>query len=267
MSYNVAISVLRLGGWKKERGGCVRNIGHEHDFCQAQKAENTDPRTNYVAKYATARGHLTPPFEPPPLVQFSPHCRICGGHLRKLSSLNGQHWPRCFLNCARDCKRSLTVSKKAPTVSKKASSFRKTPFGTLRIRWPILQRMAKGGGIKGGIWKHPDFWIKGFQAFFKHFSGIFRGSGAMKNAWKFLDSRIRVFSGIFQGLFRLKRAFSNPPFCAPTLCHLPNPRGVPLGPLLGNEHLMSRPCLGKISAITDMDRQLTDNTKPSLTRR
>ena len=27
--------------------------------CQAQKAENTDSRTNYAVKYATARGHLT----------------------------------------------------------------------------------------------------------------------------------------------------------------------------------------------------------------
>ena len=25
---------------------------------QAQKAENTDPRTNYAVKYATAHGHL-----------------------------------------------------------------------------------------------------------------------------------------------------------------------------------------------------------------
>ena len=24
-------------------GGCVRKIGHEHEFCQAQKAENTNP--------------------------------------------------------------------------------------------------------------------------------------------------------------------------------------------------------------------------------
>ena len=30
------------------RGGCVRNIGHKHAFCRAQKAENTDPRTNYA---------------------------------------------------------------------------------------------------------------------------------------------------------------------------------------------------------------------------
>ena len=28
------------------------------DFCQAQMAENTDPRTNYAVKYAAARGHL-----------------------------------------------------------------------------------------------------------------------------------------------------------------------------------------------------------------
>ena len=25
------------------------------DFCQARKAENTDPRTDYAVKYATAR--------------------------------------------------------------------------------------------------------------------------------------------------------------------------------------------------------------------
>ena len=33
-------------------------MGHEHELCQAQKAENTDPRTNYAVKYATARDHL-----------------------------------------------------------------------------------------------------------------------------------------------------------------------------------------------------------------
>ena len=39
-----------------ERGFCK---GKEyHYFCQAQKAENTDPRTNYAVVYATARGHL-----------------------------------------------------------------------------------------------------------------------------------------------------------------------------------------------------------------
>ena len=47
-----------MGGWRKGRGGCVRNIGHKHDFRQAQKTENTDPRTNYAVKYATACGHL-----------------------------------------------------------------------------------------------------------------------------------------------------------------------------------------------------------------
>ena len=44
---------------KSNTGGSVRSIGHEHDFCQAQKVENTDPRTNYAVKYVTARGHLT----------------------------------------------------------------------------------------------------------------------------------------------------------------------------------------------------------------
>ena len=58
MSHSVAISVFSLGGWRKGRGGCVRNIGHEHDICQAQMAESTDPRTNCAVKYATARGHL-----------------------------------------------------------------------------------------------------------------------------------------------------------------------------------------------------------------
>ena len=52
MSYSVAISVLSLRGLE-EGGG-----GHTHDFCQAQKAENTHARTNHAVKYATARGHL-----------------------------------------------------------------------------------------------------------------------------------------------------------------------------------------------------------------
>ena len=59
VSFGVAISLFSLGGWMKRRGGCVRSFGHEHDFCQAEKAENTDPRTNYAVKYATVRGHLT----------------------------------------------------------------------------------------------------------------------------------------------------------------------------------------------------------------
>ena len=50
--------MFSLRGWGKGRGGWVRNIGHGHDFCQAHKAENTPPRTNYAVKYATARGHL-----------------------------------------------------------------------------------------------------------------------------------------------------------------------------------------------------------------
>ena len=37
----------------KGRGGCVRRFGHEHDFCQAQKAENTDPRANYAVRVYT----------------------------------------------------------------------------------------------------------------------------------------------------------------------------------------------------------------------
>ena len=45
----------------KGRGGCVRSFGNEHDLRQAEKAANTDSRTNYAVKYATARGHLTNP--------------------------------------------------------------------------------------------------------------------------------------------------------------------------------------------------------------
>ena len=59
VSYRVPISVLSLGWFEEGRGGCVRNFGHEHHVCQAQKAENTDPRTNYAVNYATARGHLS----------------------------------------------------------------------------------------------------------------------------------------------------------------------------------------------------------------
>ena len=39
MSYSVAISVFSFKGGRKGRGGCVRNIGHEHEFCQIQKAK------------------------------------------------------------------------------------------------------------------------------------------------------------------------------------------------------------------------------------
>ena len=42
----------------KGRGGCVRSFGHEHDICQAEKAENTDPCSKHAVNYATARGHL-----------------------------------------------------------------------------------------------------------------------------------------------------------------------------------------------------------------
>ena len=46
----------------KGRGGCVRSFGRKQDLCQAETAENTDPRTNIAVKYATARGHLRPGF-------------------------------------------------------------------------------------------------------------------------------------------------------------------------------------------------------------
>ena len=65
MSYSVAISVFSLRGLRKGRGGWARNVGHEHDFCRAQKAENTDPRTNSAVKYATARGNLKSEDEKP----------------------------------------------------------------------------------------------------------------------------------------------------------------------------------------------------------
>ena len=48
----------------------------------------------------------------------------------------------------------------------------------------------------------------------------------MKNARKTFTSKIRVFSGGFQVFFRLKRAFSNPPFCAPAL--LPSFKYLPI---------------------------------------
>ena len=54
------LSVFSLWGLREGRGGCLRNHGHEHDFCQAQKAKTPIPaRTNDAVKYATARGHLT----------------------------------------------------------------------------------------------------------------------------------------------------------------------------------------------------------------
>ena len=83
------MSVFSLGGWRKGRGGCVRSIGHEHNFCQAQKAENTDPSTNYAVKYATAHGHLRD--EDLPMVFFGGGGRLIlililspDWHLRKM---------------------------------------------------------------------------------------------------------------------------------------------------------------------------------------
>ena len=70
--------MFALGGWRKGRGGCVRHIGHKHDFCQARKAENTDPGKNYAVKYATARGIMDAPFADTLLV-FARSCRKFGG--------------------------------------------------------------------------------------------------------------------------------------------------------------------------------------------
>ena len=42
---------------RKGRSGCVQTLDTKR--CQAQKAYNTDSRTNYAVKYATARGHLS----------------------------------------------------------------------------------------------------------------------------------------------------------------------------------------------------------------
>ena len=50
VSYSVAISVFLWGVGGRE--------GVVDDFCQARKAENTDPRTNSVVNDATARGRL-----------------------------------------------------------------------------------------------------------------------------------------------------------------------------------------------------------------
>ena len=86
-------------------------------------------------------------------------------------------------------------------------------------------RMAKGGGTntKGRIWKCPfepekplkkpwkchDFRSRAFQASFKALLPREMLEECLKNTWKPLDLKIRVFSGLFQ----------IPPFCAPTLCH------------------------------------------------
>ena len=43
---------------RRERSGCVQTL--DTKTCQAQRHKNTDSRTNYAVKYATARGHLKP---------------------------------------------------------------------------------------------------------------------------------------------------------------------------------------------------------------
>ena len=67
--------MLSCEGWRKGRGGCVRKIGHEHDFCQAQKAGNTDPRTNNAVKYATAEAQKPTQIENPEIPKNSAFTR------------------------------------------------------------------------------------------------------------------------------------------------------------------------------------------------
>ena len=123
------------------------------------------------------------------------------------------------------CRTKLSRNKFKFQNEKLNEKFEKRPEKSPTKNYALFSEDGKGWGHKRGDLKTPGFLNQGsfrhFQAFFRHFSGIFRGSGAMKIAWKMIDSKIRVFSGIFQGFFRLKRAFSNPPFCAPTLCHPP----------------------------------------------
>ena len=58
----------------------------------------------------------------------------------------------------------------------------------------LIMRMARGGGTKGGIWKPLKTpWLSN-QGFFRHFSGIFRASCAMKMHESLTDMPIHMCS-------------------------------------------------------------------------
>ena len=110
-------------------------------------------------------------------------------------------------------------------------------------RWPpktekLLSKSAfrerpRVGAQKGGSenpLKTLRFLYQGFffsQAFFRYFSCTSHGSCAMiKNAGKTFTSKISYVQGVFRGFEKVEKgAFSNPPFCSPTLCH---PNALPL---------------------------------------
>ena len=51
-------SVIQCRNFLCFLGGLEEGKGVVDDFCQARKAENTNPRTDYAVKYATVRGRL-----------------------------------------------------------------------------------------------------------------------------------------------------------------------------------------------------------------
>ena len=88
------------------------------------------------------------------------------------------------------------------------------------------------GHKRGGFDKHPDSWIKGFfQAFFKHFPGIFRAFFMEVAPWKCLKISWFKNQGIFQGfsgIFQVEKGIFKSPLLCPPLCHPPSKEQYPL---------------------------------------
>ena len=88
VSYGVAISVFSFKGLEEGKGWLCPKCSTRYDFCQAQKAQNTDPSTNYAVKYATARGH---PVRSGSEGLSSEHYETFLGHWRERST-SGSHF-------------------------------------------------------------------------------------------------------------------------------------------------------------------------------
>ena len=98
-----------LNGLDEGRRQLCRSFGHEHDFCQDEKAENTDARTVPALKYAAAHGHFiysrsslkspssTGDFE------VTRSFQDCASDLWETSQWKKDSSPRCMRTCMLFC--------------------------------------------------------------------------------------------------------------------------------------------------------------------
>ena len=87
------------------------------------------------------------------------------------------------------------------------------------MHWRMAKRIWKCLFNLKTPWKATEntliFEVKVFQSFFRHFSWHNFHEKCTKNTWKMPENPWFKNQGVFRG-------FSNPPFCAPTLCHSRN---------------------------------------------